>query len=177
MRRMRTVALLALGGLAATGLAAAGVSISPCAIKYADGSLYIGSGVVYRVSQRTGVLTTVAGSGVGGAAYPEQPGDGIPAAEFGFVNPCGTAVDGAGNVLVADSDQVLAVAAKNGTFYGRHMAAGRIYTVSSWAGEDGTDDVQLDSAGNLVTSIPWPAAGRERAPPAACPAPASRSTS
>jgi hypothetical protein len=179
MKRMRTVALLALGGLAATGLAAAGpaagavaappagtmttiaggtggpgaatgVSISPCAIKYADGSLYVGSGVVYRVSQRTGVLTTVAGSGVGGAAYPEQPGDGIPAAEFGFVNPCGTAVDGAGNVLVADSDQVLAVAAKNGTFYGRHMAAGRIYTVSSWAGEDGTDDVQLDSAGNLV---------------------------
>jgi len=138
--------------------AATSVSIDPCAIKYASGSLYIGTGynspeAVYRVSQRTGVLTPVAGSGLSGANAVSQPGDGTPASAFTFNSPCGVTVDGAGNVLVADSDQVLTVAAKTGTFYGQRMTAGRVYTVASGYSESGAMDVQLDSVGNLVITL------------------------
>jgi hypothetical protein len=142
------------GGTGGPG-AATRVSVAPCAIKYADGSLYISTGdsadtAVYRVSQRTGTLTPVAGSGIDGFDEIRQPGDGIRASAFTFAAPCGVTVDKAGNVLVADYNQVLAVAAKTGTFYGRPMTAGRMYTVSSWSAEAGTEDGQVDSAGNLV---------------------------
>jgi hypothetical protein len=138
--------------------AATSVSIDPCAIKYSNGSLYFGTGdnspsAVYRVSQRTGVLTPVAGSGITGGHAANQPGDGTLASAFTFNSPCGIAADGAGNELVADSDQVLAVAAKTGTFYGQRMTAGRVYTVASGYSESGAMDVQLDSVGNLVITL------------------------
>ena len=46
--------------------------------------------------------------------------------------PYGVAVDGAGNLLVADTDnnRVRVVAATTGTFYGVAMTAGDIYTVA-----------------------------------------------
>ena len=42
------------------------------------------------------------------------------------------AVDGAGNLVIADSDndRVRVVAASTGTFYGQAMTAGDIYTVA-----------------------------------------------
>jgi hypothetical protein len=138
--------------------AATSVSIDPCAIKYANGSLYFGTGdnspsAVYRVSQRTGVLTPVAGSGITGGLGANQPGDGTLASAFTFSSPCGVAADGAGNVLVADSDQAFAVAAKTGTFYGQRMTAGRVYTVASGYSQSGAMDVQRDSVGNLVITL------------------------
>jgi hypothetical protein len=123
MRRWRTTIAGGVGGPAP----ATTVSAGPCVLKYANGQLYFGTGgspvaAVYRVSQRTGVLTPVAGSGITtGPGYSEVPTGGVPAAAFSFSSPCGTAVDAAGSVLVADADQVVAVAAKSGTFYGKRM--------------------------------------------------------
>src|SRR5439155_9435832 len=50
--------------------------------------------------------------------------------------PWGVAVDGAGNVLITDSNhnRLRLVAAASGTFYGQQMTAGDIYTVAG----DGT---------------------------------------
>jgi hypothetical protein len=138
---------------------ATSVSVGPCVLKYANGQLYFGTGessvaAVYRVSQRTGVLTPVAGSGISsGPGYFEEPMDGVPAAAFSFSSPCGTTVDAAGNVLVADADQVVAVAAKSGTFYGKRMTAGRVYTVASGFGHAAAMDLQLDRYGNLVITV------------------------
>jgi hypothetical protein len=122
----------AVGGTRATSL-----SLTPCAIKYAAGDLYIGSDdAVYKVSQQTGSATSVAPGFFQGGA-------------------CGVAVDGAGNVLVADYSEVVAVAAKTGTFYGRKMVRGHVYPIAanfSYAAE-GAVDVQLDPSGNVVFDV------------------------
>ncbi len=82
-----------------------------------SGRLYIGAGVaVYKVSERTGDATSIAPGFTWGQA---------------FARPCGVAVDGAGNVLVADGDEVVAVAARTGTFYGRKMVTGRVYPLAT----------------------------------------------
>lgn len=183
------VGVLIPGGLAATGLAmaasaataagaahgtistvvggtggpgpATNVSITPCALKYANGAVYFASGgVVDKVSQRTGTLTPVAGNGVEFGLDSGQP-----AAAFSFARPCGVALDAAGNVLVADGYEIEAVAARTGTFYGTAMKAGRVYTIATnffgypgSAGQGGPEmtgavDVQSDVAGNLVIAV------------------------
>ncbi len=141
---------------------ATNVSIDPCALDSVSGELYFSSyqAVVDRVSQRTGLLTPVAGNGVN-TGEPGPP-DGTPALAPQLSGACGVTADGAGNVLVAVGAQVLVVAAKTGTFYGKRMTAGRIYTVASGfegvadgtgAISGGAVDVQLDSAGNLVIAV------------------------
>jgi hypothetical protein len=139
------------------------VSIGPCALTYVSGELYFSSyqATVDRVSQRTGLLTPIAGNGVD---LPGEPGpaDGTPALAATLSDPCGVTADGAGNVLVADGAGVLVVAAKTGTFYRKRMTAGRIYTVAAGfegvadgkgAISGGAVDVQLDSSGNLVIAV------------------------
>jgi sugar lactone lactonase YvrE len=75
----------------------------------ADGNLYIadtGNDVVRRVDAMTGVITTVAGnyasakenSGIGGFF-----GSGIPATQVQLNHPEGLAIDGAGDLFVADT--------------------------------------------------------------------------
>jgi trimeric autotransporter adhesin len=85
------------------------------------------SGVFYGVAMTAGHVYAVAGDGTKGAK-----GDGGPAidAELGYA--AGTAVDGAGNLVIADSldDLVRVVASTTGTFYGQAMKAGDIYTVA-----------------------------------------------
>jgi hypothetical protein len=142
---------------------ATNVSIAPCALTYVSGGLYFSSyqAVVDRVSQRTGLLTPVAGNAVDLPAGP-GPRDGTPALAAMVPGACGVTVDGTGNVLVAGGAQVLVAAAKTGTFYRKRMTAGRIYTVASGfegvadrkgAISGGAVDVQLDSAGNLVIAV------------------------
>ena len=139
------------------------VSVGPCALKYVRGELYFSSyqAMVDRVSQRTGLLTPMAGNGVDLPGEPGPP-DGTPALAAMLSSPCGVTADTAGNVLVADGAQVLVVAAKTGTFYRKRMTAGRIYTVASGfegvadgkgAISSGAADVQLDSSGNLVIAV------------------------
>jgi hypothetical protein len=76
------------------------------------------------------------------------------------------AVDGAGNVVIADTNdfRVRVVAAGTGTFYGKAMTAGHIYTaagtgVNGFSGDGGPaagaelsnpGAVTVDAAGNLV---------------------------
>lgn len=64
------------------------------------GKLYIAEEANYRVRKvdPSGVITTVAGTGQSG-----HDGDGIPAVEARLRRPAGIAVDGAGNLYIADS--------------------------------------------------------------------------
>jgi sugar lactone lactonase YvrE len=67
----------------------------------AAGDVYIadcGSEVIRRVDASTGIITTVAGNGSGGYA-----GDGGPATSATLNAPHGLAIDGAGNIYIADT--------------------------------------------------------------------------
>ncbi len=119
------------------------------------------TGTFYGRAMTAGDIYTIAGDG-----HQGYSGDGGPAtsAELGF--PTGVAVDSSGNVLINDfnNNAVRVVAASTGTFYGRAMTAGDIYTLAGdghpgFAGDGGPaagsqlDDpngVAVDSAGNVV---------------------------
>jgi hypothetical protein len=119
-----------------------------------------------------GDIYTVAGDGVSGFS-----GDGGPATSAEFQEPLGVAVDGAGNIIVADTqtsatpsgtgnNRVRVVAVATGTFYGMPMTAGDIYTVAgtgtpgisgdghaaTGAELDEPVGVGLDRAGNLLVA-------------------------
>ena len=64
------------------------------------GNVYIadsGNGVIRKVSLSSGAVTTVAGNGIGGYS-----GDGGPATSANLSVPTGVAVDGGGNLFIAD---------------------------------------------------------------------------
>ena len=84
------------------------------------------SGTFYGVPMTAGDIYTVAGDG-----FPRYSGDGGPALAAGM-NPIGISVDAAGNLLIADqgNSRIRVVAATTGTFYGKAMTAGDIYTVA-----------------------------------------------
>jgi hypothetical protein len=119
------------------------------------------SGTFYGVAMTAGDIYTVAGDGIG-----TYSGDGGPATKAELDQPRGVAVDGAGNLVIADAanDRVRVVAAASGTFYGVAMAAGDIYTVAGNGNQGFTGDggpatgaeldnpqgVAADPAGNLV---------------------------
>jgi hypothetical protein len=108
-----------------------------------------------------GDIYTVAGNGTFGFS-----GDGGAATAAELAVPDQAAVDGAGNLVIADSgnNRVRVVAASTGTFYGQAMTAGDIYTVvgtgqAAYGGDgglatkaklDGPQDVAFDGAGNMV---------------------------
>jgi sugar lactone lactonase YvrE len=108
-----------------------------------------------------GHIYTVAGNGTLGFS-----GDGGPATSAELSSPDGEAVDGAGNLVIADSGngRVRVVAAHTGTFYGQAMTADDIYTVAGnggfgFSGDGGPatsaelsipEGVAVDSAGNLL---------------------------
>ena len=114
----------------------------------------------YGQAMTVGHIYTVAGTGAAGFS-----GDGGPATSAELNNPEGVAADGAGNLLIADagSARIRVVAARTGTFYGKKMTAGDIYTVAG-GGRHGLGDsgpatsaelnspagVAADGAGNLL---------------------------
>ena len=111
----------------------------------AAGNVYVADEGNYRVRRidTTGVITTIAGNG-----EHQSSGDGVPATEAGL-NPAGVAVDGAGNVYVADS-------------YGRRVRRIDAVTgvITAFAGS-GTDvvpqlsfpyDVAVDGVGNVYVA-------------------------
>ena len=122
-----------------------------------------GPGTFYGRAMTGGDIYTVAGDGTMGFS-----GDGGPAtaAELGI--PGGVSLDLAGNLLIADTfnNRARVVAVKTGTFYGRAMTAGDIYTVAGtgsmgFSGDGGPATaarlfapagVLADSAGNLVVT-------------------------
>ena len=119
------------------------------------------TGTFYGQAMTAGDIYTVAGTARPGspvtAARPPAPSSNVPA---------GVAVDGAGNLLIADTgnNRVRVVAASTGTFYGQAMTAGDIYTVAG-NGTPGSPataarppaprlefpgGVAVDAAGNLL---------------------------
>jgi hypothetical protein len=128
---------------------AVNVSVVPCGVKFARGQLYVGGlAVVYRVSQATGRLVPVAGSGPWGTSAGST-GDGVPAAGAELA-ACGITADTTGNLLLANGTSVRVVAAKTGTYYGQQMTGGRVYTLAR--GFNDAVDVELDPFGNLVVA-------------------------
>ncbi len=89
------------------------------------------TGTFYGQAMTAGDIYTVAGNGHYGFS-----GDGGPATSAELNGPDGVAVDGAGNLVIADTgnNRIRVVAATTGTFYGQAMTAGDIYTVAG----DGT---------------------------------------
>jgi NHL repeat-containing protein len=130
----------------------------PCGVSAANGLFYIADNTTVRQVDSTDRLTTPAGTG---ASAPL--GDGGPAASAS-VGTCATAVDAAGNLVVADAFRIRVVAAHNGTFYGQAMTAKDIYTVAGDGSTGHTGDggpataaqldnaagVAVDGSGNLV---------------------------
>jgi hypothetical protein len=124
------------------------------------------SGTFYGVAMTAGDIYTVAGTGT--AAFS---GDGGPATAAELYFPNATAVDGAGNLIIADFNnyRVRVIAATTGTFYGRAMTAGDIYTVAGtgnrgFSGDGGPataanlgipSSVAVDRSGHLVISLPY----------------------
>src|SRR5215471_14851783 len=120
-------------------------------------------GTFYGQSMTAGDIYTVAGNGTLGFS-----GEGGPAASAELAGPDQTAVDGDGNLVIADglNGRVRVVAASDGTFYGQAMTAGDIYTVAGngiggFSGEggpatsavlNGPRRVTLDGAGNQIIS-------------------------
>jgi NHL repeat len=119
------------------------------------------SGTFYGQAMTAGHIYTIAGTGTSG-----DTGDGGPATSAELSFPTGAGVDAHGNVLIADgsNNQIRAVAASTGRFYGRAMTAGHIYTIagtgaSGYSGDGGPAtaaalDIRaaptVDSAGNVV---------------------------
>ena len=119
------------------------------------------SGTFYGRAMTAGDIYTIAGNGTAGFS-----GDGGPAVSAEMDFPGGVAVDGSGNLVIADTSnhRVRVVAASSGTFYGRAMTAGDIYTVAgdgtAGFGGDGGPAVSaemglprgmaIDGSGNLV---------------------------
>ena len=134
------------GGVGGPGPATS-VAVSPCGVRVAGSSLYVGDNLasVREISTSTGRLTTVAGDGTSVIAGLV----GRPATKVAVSAPCGTAVDSAGNLLIANHFEVAVVAARTGVFYGRHMTAGDLYPLPAVLGGQAIG-VALDPAGNVV---------------------------
>jgi sugar lactone lactonase YvrE len=118
-----------------------------------NGDLYISDNVTHRVRKvdnATGIITTFAGTGVSGFS-----GDGGPAAEAQLAKPYGMALDGAGHLYIADSE--------NYRIRRIDLASGIITTVAGtgvqgFAGDNASARganlnlpyaVAMDAAGNL----------------------------
>src|SRR5258708_6592046 len=85
------------------------------------------AGTFYGKAMKAGDIYTLAGDGSAGFT-----GDGGRATSAELNRPEGVAVDGSGNVLIADAgnNRVRVVAVHAGTFYGQAMTAGHIYTIA-----------------------------------------------
>jgi hypothetical protein len=102
------------------------------------------SGTFYGLAMIAGYIYTVAGNGTSGFS-----GDGGPASAAQLSGPEGVAANPSSNLVVADTSNhvIRVVAASTGTFYGRPMTAGDIYTVAGGG-----------SAGHPSDGVPAPSA-------------------
>jgi hypothetical protein len=105
------------------------------------------TGSYYGQNMTSGHVYTIAGTGVSGFG-----GDGGPALKAELADPTGVTTDAAGNVIISDAKvaRIRVVAERTGTFYGKTMTAGDIYTVVTLAGGSNPAHAALDHAGNLV---------------------------
>jgi len=122
------------------------------------GNLYIADDYnnrVRKVAADNGIITTVAGHGVGGTGIGSFSGDGGPATSAGLFSPSGVSVDGSGNLFITDRSNhrirkvaagsgIITTVAGNGTpaFAGDNGAAASASLNNPYG-------VAVDSAGNL----------------------------
>jgi trimeric autotransporter adhesin len=148
-------------GCVSTADAAGDVFVTPFACQV--GMVPASAGTYYGRAMKAGYLYPVAGEGDCGFS-----GDGGPAISAELNEPRAMAVDGSGNLVIADSynNRIRVVAAKTGTFYGQQMTTGDVYTVAgtgtgAFSGDGGPAisaqlneprNVTVDGAGNLVIS-------------------------
>jgi hypothetical protein len=121
------------------------------------------SGRFYGQKMTAGHVYTIAGDGAIGFS-----GDGGPATRAELSGPAGLAVDPVGNVIVADTgnDRLRVIAVRTGTFYGKAMTAGNIYTIAGdgtfgYSGDAGPAtraalSVAPQGDGKIALSEPWP---------------------
>ena len=104
------------------------------------------TGTFYGQAMTAGRIYAVAGNGTFGYS-----GDGGPATSAELRSPNGIAVDGAGNLVIADTDHraIRVVAASTGTFYGQAMTAGDIYRVAGNGREGRSGDGRLATRAEL----------------------------
>ena len=122
----------------ATASATGGVAVDQM------GNCYFANGIVIsRLDGVTGIVTTVAGTGVYGYS-----GDGGPATAAQLFQPSGVALDAVGNLYISDAtnDNVRMVAAATGIIT---TVAGRTATPGNTAVLDYPHGVVVDSSGNL----------------------------
>ncbi len=107
------------------------------------------TGRFYGRHMTAGDIYTVAGTGSAGFS-----GDGGPAAGAELADPSGVAVDGSGNLLIADllNFRIRVVAGTTGTFYGIAMTAEDIYTVAG----DGTFGFSGDGGPATQAALSYP---------------------
>jgi sugar lactone lactonase YvrE len=134
----------------------------PCGLASAPGHLYVAdTNAVRSIESSTDQLTTPAGTGLPGSLHTRGP-----AVQANGLDTCSVAVDGAGNLVMADPShhQILVAAQATGSFYGRAMTAGRIYSVAGdgnkgFSGDGGPataarlafpNGVAVDATGNVV---------------------------
>jgi sugar lactone lactonase YvrE len=142
--RITTVVGTGLAGYTGNGGPAVKATLNtPTAIAFdGAGNLYIadqGNNVIRKVSAATGCISTVAGGGTA-ASGPDGLGDGGPARNALLNGPNDVAVDGAGNLFIADSF--------NGLIRRVDASSGNI-TVAAGSGLRIPAGVAVDTAGNL----------------------------
>jgi NHL repeat len=119
-------------------------------VYYADGA----HNVVVKYEVATGISSTIAGNTTAGYS-----GDGGPASSASLHNPFGIAVDGAGNIYIADADnarvrrvdgqtQVITTVAGNGSYQNIGAGDGGLAVNASM----GPNYVAVDTAGNLYVN-------------------------
>ncbi len=139
------------------GSAATSAVVVPEGITFdADGNLYIAdpqNNRIRKVAARTGVITTVAGTGVFGS-----DGDGRPATLATLANPTGIAIDSGGNLFISDSYRIRRIDATTGiisAYAGRADQSGFLFGDGGPATEATffrPRGISLDSAGNLFVA-------------------------
>ena len=110
------------------------------------------SGTFYGQAMTAGDIYTIAGDG-----ERNLTGDGGPAAAAELRLPGGLTTDSAGNLVIADTgnQRIRVIAAQSGTFYGRTMTGGYIYSIGGGDGQPDVGSAQgvaVDSAGNVIVA-------------------------
>jgi hypothetical protein len=83
------------------------------------------SGTFYGQRMKAGYIYTIAGNG-----SPTFSGDGGPARAAGLSSVYGLSVDRAGDIFVDGQTRIRMIAARSGTYFGRTVTAGDIYTIA-----------------------------------------------
>ncbi len=128
------------------------------------GNVYVADGGNHRIrkiSQITGIITTVAGSGPAGLGLGSDGGDGGPATDAKINGPTGLCLDKYGNIFIADwgNNKIKRVEAATGIISTVAGNGSAIYSgdgiQATNAGISGAYQVFVDNSGNIFICDQW----------------------